>query len=209
MQEKKALSSRPSGEEQGPVKDVGDKRSNCRGGLGAPTRRPGEQWEGLGFGGAHTAEPHPGLGPARGFCWLWGTDGGQGPAQCPHPEPGRLPWCARRPPVSRQAPVPGLGSSVCGLTAPLVPAWDSRRATVPLLRVISDPCPWARLTVCPSIPLPRNQAPHPLLGADRGGGCSCTSNSGCGGLGQGVERAVEFCYGGVGVQGWQRGLEVT
>lgn len=151
----------------------------------------------------------PWLGPCQGLLlapgnWRWARP-------CSVPTPGTWPAAlvCPPPPVSRQAPVPSLGSSICGLTAPLVPAWDSRRVMVPLLCVISDPCPWAGLTVCPSIPLPRNQAPHPLLGADRGGGCSCTSNSGCDGLGRGVERAVEFCHGGVGVQGWQRGLEVT
>ena len=165
------------------MKDAGDKRPSRHRGHGAPTS-PGEHREGLGFEACRWQTPTLAQTPARAFSRLWGN-GSVGARHCSVPAPGAWPTalataCTRRPPCPARLPCPPLGSSlsarlpvcpsgVC-LPAPLVLAWDSRRVRVHLLHVISDPCPWAGLTVCPSSPLPRRQAPVPRLEQTAGGG---------------------------------------
>ena len=111
--------------------------------------------------------PPPGPSSSSGEMEGWGQD----PDQCPHPEPGRLPWRLPAPstlrvlPGSRAHPwgplcLPVCPSGVC-LPAPLVLAWDSRRVRVHLLHVISDPCPWAGLTSAHQAPSPGARPPSP------------------------------------------------
>lgn len=94
------------------MKDAGDKRPSCCGGHDAPTRRPGEQWEGLGFGGAQVAEPDPCSGPPEASDGSGELEGAR-PCSVPTPRTWLAALVCPPPPVSHQAPVPGLGSSVC------------------------------------------------------------------------------------------------
>lgn len=187
------------------MKDAGDKRPSCCGGHDAPTRRPGEQWEGLGFGGAQVAEPDPGSGPPEASDGSGELEGAR-PCSVPTPRTWLAALMCPPPPVSHQAPVPGLGSSVCppaclGSDCTSCPGLGFSEGHGAPGACHLRPLPLGWTHCLPINPPPQEPGPPTPLGTDRGGGCSCISGSGCDEPGRGVERAVAFCYGGVGGAG--------
>lgn len=108
----------PSGEEQGPVKDAGDKCPSRRGGHGAPTS-PGEHREGLGFEACRRQSPTPAQTPARACRWLR-ENGRVGARPCSVPAPGA--WLTA---LATACPCPALASSLSAC----LPVWGLSACT--------------------------------------------------------------------------------